>query len=132
MGSGVCPKVIFTPLTQRRVFRVSRAFHTQADRPRAMTPLNKTVRRLTVDEYGYGRNRRKLVVALEQGDLISVREQGRRMRHTARLYDVYWWILRCEADKARLEKLRERNERKAARLAERRQRTAERRLFCNS
>src|SRR5437016_13543019 len=98
---------------------------TQTDGPRAMTPLNKTVRRLTVDEYGYGRNRRKLVVALEQGDLISVREQGRRMRHTARLYDVYWWILRCEADKARLEKLRERNERKAARLAERRPRTAE-------
>lgn len=97
-----------------------------------MTPLNKTVRRLTVDEYGYGRNRRKLVVALEKGDLITLRELRRRTRHTARLVDVYWWLLRCEADKARVEKLRKRNARKAARIAERRQRTAERRLFCNS
>ena len=53
-----------------------------------MTPLNKTVRRLTVDEYGYGRNRRKLVVALEKGDLITLREHGCRNRHTARLWDL--------------------------------------------
>ena len=96
-----------------------------------MTTLHKTIRRVTVDEYGYGRNRRKLVVALEKGDLITLREQGRRTRHTARLVDVYWWLLRCEADKARTEKLRDRNARKAARLAERRQRTVERRLFRN-
>ncbi len=80
-----------------------------------MTPLNKTVRRVTVDEYGYGRNRRKLVVALEKGDLITLRQQGRRTHHTARLFDVYWWILRCEADQARMEILRERKARKAAR-----------------
>jgi hypothetical protein len=94
-----------------------------------MTPLNKTVRRVTVEKYGYGRHRRKLVVALEKGDLITLREQRRRTRHTARLFDVYWWLLRCEADKARIEKLRERNARMAARLADRRQRAAERRLF---
>jgi hypothetical protein len=41
-------------------------------------------------------------------------------------------MLRCEADKARMEKLRERKARKAAGLAERRHRTAERRLFRNS
>ena len=76
-----------------------------------MTPLNKTVRRLTVDEYGYGRNRRKLVVALEKGDLITLREHGRRTHHTTRLWDIYWWMLRCEADKARMEKLRERKKR---------------------
>src|SRR5947208_1001432 len=104
---------------------------TQTNRPRALTPLSKTVRRVTVDEYGYGRNRRKLIVALEKGDLITLREQGRRSRHTARLWDVYWWLLRCEGDKARMEKFRERKARKAARLAERRQRTAERRLFRN-
>ena len=96
-----------------------------------MTPLNKTVRRLTLDEYGYGRNRRKLVVALEKGDLIMLREHGCRTRHTALLWDIYWWMLRCEADKVRMEKLRERKARQAARLAERRQRTAERRLFRN-
>ena len=50
-----------------------------------MTPLYKAIRRVTVDEYGYGRNRRKLVVALEKADLITLREQGCRTRHTARL-----------------------------------------------
>lgn len=80
-----------------------------------MTPLHKPVRRVTVDEYGYGRNRRKLVVALEKGDLITLREQGRRTRHTARLWDVYWWLLRCDADKARMERLPERKHNKAAR-----------------
>jgi len=96
-----------------------------------MTPLNKTVRRVTIGEYGYGRNRRKLIVELEKGDLFILREQRRRTRHTARLFDVYWWLLRCEADKARMEKLRERKARMAARLADRRERTAERRLFRN-
>jgi hypothetical protein len=97
-----------------------------------MTPLNRTVRRVTVHEYGYGRNRRKLVVALEKGDLITLREHGCRTRHTARFYDVYWWLLRCEADEALIERLRERKARKVARLAEGRQRTAERRLLRNS
>ena len=50
-------------------------------------------------------------VALEKGDLITLREQRRRTSHTARLFDVYWWLLRCEADKARMEKLRERKKR---------------------
>ena len=72
-----------------------------------MTPLHKTVQRVTLEQYGYGRHRRKLVVALEKGDLITLREQRRRTSHTARLFDVYWWLLRCEADKARIEKLRE-------------------------
>ena len=80
-----------------------------------MTPLNKTVRRVTVDEYGYGRNRRKLVVALEKGDLITLREHGCCTRHTARLWDIYWWMLRCEADKVGMEKLRQRQHSKAAR-----------------
>src|SRR6266545_5791498 len=99
---------------------------TQTNRSRPMTPLNKTVRRVTVEEYGYGRNRRKLVVALEKGDLITLREQGRRTRHTARLWDVYWWLLRCEAEKIRMEKFRERKARKAAQLEGRHQRTAKR------
>ena len=73
-----------------------------------MTSLHKTVQRVTVEEYGYGRHRRKLVAALEKGDLITLREQRRRTRYTAKLFDVYWWLLRCEADKARIEKLRER------------------------
>ena len=94
-----------------------------------MTTITKTVRRVTQDTYGYGRNARNLVVAFEKGDLITIRELGRRTKHTARLYDVLWWMLRCQADKARMEKLRERKAKKAVRLAERRQRSAERRLF---
>lgn len=97
-----------------------------------MTPLEKPVRRVTQAAYGYGRNARKLVIVLQKGDLITIREQGRRTSHTARLYDVLWWMLRCEADKVRMEKLRELKARKAARLAERRQRSAERRLFRNN
>ena len=72
------------------------------------------------------------MVAFERGDLITIREQGRRTNHTARLYDVLWWMLRCQADKARMEKLRERKAKKSSRLAERRQRAAERRLFRHS
>ena len=78
-----------------------------------MTPLNRSVRRLTLETYGYGRNARKLVVSLEKGDLITIREHGRRQKHTARLIDVRWWMLRCQADKARMEKLRGMKARKA-------------------
>jgi hypothetical protein len=94
-----------------------------------MTPLTKTVRRVTLETYGYGRNARKLVVAFERGDIISIREHGRRTRDTARLIDVLWWLKRSKADKARMEKLRARKAAKAARLAAKRQRAATRRLF---
>ena len=94
-----------------------------------MTPLIKTIRRVTLETYGYGRNARKLVVAFERGDLITIREHGRRTKDTARLIDVLWWMKRSKADKARMEKLRERKAAKAARLAARRQRAATRRLF---
>jgi hypothetical protein len=87
---------------------------------------------VTQDSYGYGRNARNLVVILQKGDLITIRDQGRRTSHPARLYDVHWWMLRSEAEKVRMEKLRELKARKAARLAERRQRSAERRLFRNN
>ncbi|MCI0541605.1 MAG: hypothetical protein L0Z50_40925 [Verrucomicrobiales bacterium] len=97
-----------------------------------MTTLDRPVRRVTQDTYGYGRNARKLVVTLQKGDLITIREQGRRTSHTARLYDVFWRMLCCEADKARMGKLRERKAHKTQRLAERRQLAAERRLFRNN
>jgi len=94
-----------------------------------MTTITKTVRRVTQEAYGYGRNARKLVVAFEKGDLITIRELGRRTKHTARLYDVLWWMLRCQADKTHMEKLRERKAKKAAQHADRRRGAAERRLF---
>ena len=94
-----------------------------------MTPLNKTVRRVTVEEYGYGNNKRKLVATFERGDLITIREHGRRTKDTARIVDVLWWMKRSKAAKIQMEKLRERKAAKAARLAARRQRAATRRLF---
>jgi hypothetical protein len=94
-----------------------------------MTPLTKTVRRVTLETYGYGRNARKLVVAFERGDIISIRELGRRTKDTARIYDVLWWMKRSKADNTRMEKLRARKAAKAARLAARRQRAATRKLF---
>lgn len=80
-----------------------------------MTTLNKPVQRVTREVYGYGRKARRLVVALEPGDLITLREHGRRTRHTARLHDVLWWMLRTAADKVCMEKLKARKARKAAR-----------------
>ena len=79
-----------------------------------MTTLDRPVRRVTQEAYGYGRNFRKLVVILHEGDPITIREQGRRTSHTARIYDVLWWMIRCEAEKARMEKLCQRKTRKAA------------------
>ena len=84
-----------------------------------MTPLTKTVRRVTLETYGYGRNARKLVAALEKGDLISIREHGRRTKDTTRIYDVLWWIKRTKAMKIQMEKLRQRKAAKAARRAAR-------------
>ena len=94
-----------------------------------MTPITKTIRRVTIETYGYGRRARKLVAAFERGDLISIREHRRRAKFSARIYDIYCWMLRCRADKVRMEKLRERKAAKAARLDARRQRAATRRLF---
>jgi hypothetical protein len=94
-----------------------------------MTTLIKTIRRVTVETYGYGKRARKLVAEFERGDLISIREFGCRTKDNARIYDVLWWMKRSKADKIRMEKLRERKAAKAARLAARRQRAATKRLF---
>lgn len=94
-----------------------------------MTPITKSIRRVTIETYGYGKNARRLVAAFEKGDLVTIREHRRRAKFTARVYDIYCWMLRCHADRIRMEKLRERKAAKAARLAARRQRAAERRLF---
>jgi hypothetical protein len=94
-----------------------------------MTALTKTVRRVTLETYGYGNQARRLVVSLERGDLISIREHGRRTKDTARIYDVFWWMKRSKASKIQMEKLRERKAAKAARMEARRQRAATKRLF---
>ena len=90
-----------------------------------MTPITKTIKRVTVETYGYGKRARKLVAAFERGDLISIREFGCRTKDTARIYDVLCWMKRSKVAKIHMEKLRERKAAKAAR----RQRAATRRLF---
>jgi hypothetical protein len=94
-----------------------------------MTPITKTVRRVTLETYGYGTRARKLIVAFEKGDLISIREFGCRTKDVARIYDVLWWMKRSKAEKIRMEKLRDRKAAKVARMAARRERAAMRRLF---
>ena len=94
-----------------------------------MTKLTKTVRRVTVETYGYEKHARKLVAAFEKGDLVTIREHRRRAKFSARINDIYCWMLRCRAHKIHMEKLRERKSAKAARLAARQQRAATKRLF---
>lgn len=93
-----------------------------------MTSLTKTVRRVTLETYGYGKQARKLVVSFERGDLISIRELGRRSTDTARIYDVLWWMKRSKAAKIQMEKLRARKAAKIARRIAQRQRAADRQL----
>jgi hypothetical protein len=62
-----------------------------------MTPITKTVQRVTLETYGYGKGTRKLVVAFERGDLISIREFGCRTKDVARIHDVLWWMKRSKA-----------------------------------
>jgi hypothetical protein len=69
-----------------------------------MTPLTETLRRVTAEKYGHGRQARKLVVAFERGDLIAIHELRRRTVYRARLSDGYWWMLRCQTDKLRMER----------------------------
>lgn len=99
-----------------------------------MTPFRKPVRRVTEDTLGhtFGSDwRRKLVVTLNAGDLISFRPHGTRREVSIMAADVFRYVLRCEANKAMLEKARARKERKATRLAAERQKRAEKRLFAS-
>ena len=88
------------------------------------------LRRATRESYGHNHKKRKLAVALEPVDLITINEYGCRSRHSARVWDVYQWMVRSAAHKAYMEKLREKKQRKAERLARARLESAERRFRC--
>lgn len=97
-----------------------------------MTSFRKPVKRVTESEIGHSFGcdwDRKLVVTLNAGDLISIRPQGTRREVSILAVDVYRYILRCEANKALLEKARMRKESKALRLSRERERRAEKRLL---
>ncbi len=63
---------------------------------------------------------RKLVVSLRAGDLLELRPKGTRQAVTARLADIYAWMLRSQAVHRRMTNLRERKARKEQQRAERR------------
>jgi hypothetical protein len=98
---------------------------------RRSPPRRDSLRKVTTERYGYcaERRRKRLVVTLEQGDIIRIREQHRRENYTARLWDVYVWLIRCTANARQLERARQRKAAKAERLARQRQARAEKRLF---
>ena len=96
-----------------------------------MTSLDKpsrSVTRLTVEELGghHGKDKhRKLVCTLAFGDVLIIRPQGTQRPKTIALTDVYSYAIRCEVNKAHMEKLRE----KKAKKQEARQRRASLRII---
>jgi hypothetical protein len=89
-------------------------------------------RAVTRGVLGHGPDKgRRVVVSLVHGDLLEFRPQGTRRRYRIGAMAAYEWVLRSLATAANLQRLRERKANKAKRLAEARQRRAERRL-CSS
>ena len=86
------------------------------------------LKRVTREVYGYNHDKRKLVVSLEAVDLITINEFGRRQRYSARVWDIYNWLVRSTAERAHMEKLRLKKQRKAEQLARQRLAAAERRF----
>lgn len=86
-----------------------------------MTTIDKPVRRLTRGalDYSHGPDRgRKLVVAFEVGDLVTIRPQGRRSQRveTVSLFDIYRYAITRRVNAGRMQKLRDHK----AKLEERR------------
>ena len=86
------------------------------------------LRRVTRESYGHSHKKRRLVVTLEPVDLITINEYGCRSSHSARVWDIYQWMLRSAAQSAYMEKLREKKKRKAERIARARLDSAEKRF----
>lgn len=71
-----------------------------------MTPFTSSVFRITNDNHSLAR--RKLIVGLERGDIISFREFGRRKNGRVFLdvHQAYTIAVRNQAQKARIERLK--------------------------
>ena len=67
-----------------------------------MTNLHKTVRRVTVDECPTVR--RRLVVALEPGDVLAIREHGRRRWFRAPIGRVFVLLAKWNVEAERAER----------------------------
>lgn len=100
------------------------------------TPLDKESRSVTRETIGgleahHGSDRgRRIKVTLAYGDILVLRPKGtRRAPKIIRILDIYDYVVRCEALKARLEKARLAKVKKAERARERRLAADIRRLF---
>lgn len=62
------------------------------------TELNKSVTRVTVGSH----RGRKLVVSLVVGDLIEIREKGRRSREYISIAGVFDFAIKCRVEHERL------------------------------
>ena len=109
--------------------------HTRAVKDEAGNVIelkDSPARAATVSELGrtFGSDHdKRLVVSLDKGDLITVRPARTRRSLQIKACDLWFYLLRCEANKSQLERARERKARKAERVARERQERAERRLF---
>ena len=75
-----------------------------------MTPISKPVRRVSLGEYRFGGRPRHVVAQLGPGDVLQLRERGRRYTVTLAIDDLYRLGVRTRVNA-------ERAERKAARKA---------------
>ncbi|MCK9253967.1 MAG: hypothetical protein M0P55_14545 [Clostridiales bacterium] len=78
-----------------------------------MTNLDKLIRRRTMrpmDNTG-----RRLVVILEPGDIIGIREERRRAVYRAPLSMVFWMLAKWDAAERARKRAEERKARRAAR-----------------
>lgn len=96
-------------------------------------PRSERLQRETRDEYGHNsKYRRKLIITLQAKDVVMIKPKGlRTCAHSATVWDIYQWMVRSSANKAQLEKAREKKARQAAALASRRVARADR-LFRQS
>lgn len=88
-----------------------------------MTVLNKPLRRVTNTKLGFGHgsdHSRRIVVTLLPGngddipDMIELRPERTRRGKLVAVVDVYTYILKCEANKATIEKMNAAKKKKQA------------------
>lgn len=79
------------------------------------------------DNFGADKKRR-LVVSLDSGDLITIRPEKTMRPVQIEAKDLYFYLLKCQANLATLEKARERKAAKILQRQRRRDAAAEKRL----
>ena len=77
------------------------------------TPLKRKVVRKC--ENSFGHTKKRLIVILEPGDMIGMREKGRKTTYRAKLEDIYWVMAKWHALGVAKEKAEEKKRRKALR-----------------